>query len=133
MVYIYMKHLHCIANLFNVHQLEIITSLGEFKFKYLLITNFTACTHLNVQVLHYLWCGQSNKDRMTGNFSLFLPHLDQSLIIIMLEFPIQFLYIALSHVYPYTDGLHPNFFIQHCTFRALPVCLISLKIYCICI
>lgn len=129
--YIYIwSPFHCIATFFNVHQLEffshdrigdlthcsnatyeIITSLGEF----LLSTNFTACTHLNVQVLHYHRCGQSNKDRMTGNFSLFLPHLDWSLIIIMLEFPIQFLHAWFSFTYfPFTQmGYTPFFHSAH--------------------
>lgn len=64
---------------------------------------------------------------MTGNFSLFLPHLDWSLIIIMLEFPIQFLHGSLSHIFPLHRWGTPHFFIQH-TFRVLPACLISLKI-----
>lgn len=148
MVYIYIwSPFHCIANLFNVHQLEffshdrignlthcshatyeIITSLGELQFKYLLITNFTACTPERAGVtLSPMWTVKQRSNDwefqpvsppsrlISDNYNAWISHT-------------VFTCMVLFHIFSlYTDGVHPIFFIQH-TFRELPACLISLKI-----
>lgn len=151
--YIYMKPLSLYCNLFQCTPIriffswsnrkpqthcshaicKIITSLGEFKFKYLLITNFTACTPERAGVtLSPMWTIKQRSNDwefqpvsppsrlISDNYNAWISHT-------------VFTCMALFHIFSLnTNGVHPIFIFstpsenyQHVSFLW--------KFYCTCI